>query len=228
MKKMIVVMIALVVSLSGCLPTVFQPKTPVPTPISEADLQATAAILSQQTLQSLLPTPTILPSVTPVVLPATQTPTLAVPTETQNPVLLTLTATLGTGTVTGINTTLVSGTLPFTGTPSATAKPAINTTPTETAHPLSYGTLPPNLPSGRIVLVNKAKVDVYISLRCITKDGNITILEYPVKASVQAKAPAGNYTYVAWVGGRQFTGSFSLSKDQDMVLNIFKDRIDIK
>ncbi|MDO8753126.1 MAG: hypothetical protein Q7J80_04460, partial [Anaerolineales bacterium] len=98
MKKMIVVMLALVVSLSGCLPTVFQPKTPVPTPISEADLQATAAILAQQTLQSL-PTATILPSNTPGIVIASVTPTQATPTATQNPILLTLTATLGTGTV---------------------------------------------------------------------------------------------------------------------------------
>jgi len=51
--------------------------------------------------------------------------------------------------------------------------------------------------------------------------------EYPLIASAQAKVHDGEYTYVAWVGDRQFTGSFSLFKDQDMVLNIFKDRIGI-
>lgn len=227
MKKMLVLLVMLAVSLSGCLPAMLQPEAANPTPILEADLQATAAILSQQTLQSL-PTATVAPSETAVVMTATETPIQSTPTVTQNPILLTLTATLGTGTVTANNETLVSGTLPFTITPSATAKPAFSATPSQTAHPQFSGTLPPNLPFGTITLVNKAKVDIYISLRCVTKEGYITILEYPVKSSVEAKAPAGKYTYVAWVGGRQFIGAFSLSKDQDLVINIFKDRIGIK
>lgn len=226
MKKMLVMMVALVITLSGCLPAMLQPETSNPAPISEADLQATAAILSQQTLQSL-PTETVAPSDTPVIMTATETPIQATPTETQNPILLTLTATLGTGTV-AVNETPASGTLSFTITPSGTANPAFSATPIQTAHPQFYGTLPPNLPFGQITLTNKAKADVYISLRCVTRDGHITILEYPVKSSVNAKAPAGKYTYVAWVGGRQFTGAFSLSKGQDLTINIFKGNISIK
>ena len=53
------------------------------------------------------------------------------------------------------------------------------------------------------------------------------LCEYPLKASAQARAPAGKYTYAAWPGGRQFTGAFSLSKDQDLAINIFKERIGI-
>ncbi|MDP1714098.1 MAG: hypothetical protein Q8L41_05075 [Anaerolineales bacterium] len=227
MKKMLVLMVVLVATLSGCLPAMLQPEAANPTLITEADLQTTAEILSQQTLQSL-PTATVAPSETAVVMTATETPIQSTPTATQNPILLTLTATLGTGTVSANNETPVSGTLPFTGTPSATAKPAFSATPTLEARPLSYGTLPPNLPSGTITLINNAKVDVYISLRSVTKEGYITILEYPIKSSVEAKAPAGKYTYVAWVGGKQFTGAFSLSKGQDLVINIFKDRIGIK
>jgi len=52
-------------------------------------------------------------------------------------------------------------------------------------------------------------------------------VQSPIKSSVEAKAPAGKYTYVARVGGRKFTGVFSLSKGQDLVINIFKDRIGI-
>lgn len=230
MKKIIILVTVLGVSLSACIPAVFQSQATNPTPISDEDLRATAAILSQQTLQSILPTETIAPSNTPVVKTPTNTPTQATPTETQNPVLLTLTATLGTGTVTAGteaagSSSVVAGTQPFTTTPSATPNPLTQTT---TPHPQFYGTLPPDLPFGFIYLVNKAKVEVYISLRCVTKDDYVTILEYPVKKTVKAKAPAGNYTYVAWVGGREFTGSFSLSTEQDLTINIFKDRIAIK
>lgn len=227
MNKTPVMVVVLVMMLSGCLPANLQPETINPTPISEADLQATAAILAQQTLQSL-PTATIAPSDTPVVMTVTETIVQNTPTETENPILLTLTATLGTGTVTANYESPVIGTLPFTITPSATANPVFSATPTQTAEPQFYGTLPPKLPFGNIRLLNKAKADVYISLRCVTREGYVTILEYPVKSSVEAKAPAGKYTYVAWVGGRQFTGAFSLSIGQDMVINIFKDNIGIK
>ncbi len=230
MKKIIALTFMLGISLSACLPAVFQPQADNPTPISEADLQGTAAVLSQLTLQSILPTDTTVPSDTPVVTTATNTPTQATPTETPNPILLTLTATLGTGTVTagtvvaGSPTVTITGTQPTTA-PSNTPNPL---TPTTAPHPQFSGTLPPALPFGFIYLENKAKVDVYISLRCVTRDGYVTILEYPVEKNVKAKAPAGKYTYVAWVGGRQFTGSFSLSKGQDLLINIFKDRIAIK
>ena len=234
MKKIFALVILLSVFLSACLPAALQPQAANPTPISEADLQGTAAVLSQQTLQAL-PTQTSAPSKTPIVTTPTNTPTQATVTETQNPVLLTLTATLGTGTVTAGTET--SGTLTSTraGTSLPTSTSTINPnstpnplTPTTTPHPQFYGTLPPNLPFGSIYLVNKAKVEVYISLRCETKDGYVTILEYPVKKTVKAKAPSGKYTYVAWVGGRQFTGSFSLSTGQDLTINIFKDKIAIK
>lgn len=223
MKKILIVTAALLTLLSGCLPAVLQPETTNPTPISEADLQSTAAVISQKTLQSL-PTQTVVPSETPLITTATQTPTQGTPTETLNPILLTLTATLGTGTVTANLDTPGIGTLPFTGTPN----PAFSATATIEAQPLSNGTLPPDLAYGYVTLVNKAKVDVYISLRCVTKEGYVTILEYPVKSSVDAWAPAGKYTYVAWVGGRQFTGAFSLAKDQDLLINIFKGNIAIK
>lgn len=88
MKKMFLLMVVLLVVLSGCLPAQSQPETINPTPISEADLQATAAVISQLTLNSL-PTATIAPSETPVVMTATETLTQAAPTETPNPVLLT-------------------------------------------------------------------------------------------------------------------------------------------
>jgi hypothetical protein len=225
MKKIFFLLAALCFILSAC--SVFatpQPQAVGPAPLSETDIQATVAFQVEQTLQSL-PTPTLAPSNTPVVMTATSTPTQAAttPTETQNPVLLTLTATLGTGTVT--LTAGAAGTLPFTTTPN----PAFSVTPTETNHYQYYGTMPPNLPSGYISMINMSKADVYISLQCTTQDGYVTIIEYPIGGSrVSTSAPAGKYVYVASVGGKKITGNFRLDKLQDLTLIIYKDRIEIK
>jgi hypothetical protein len=88
--------------------------------------------------------------------------------------------------------------------------------------------MPPALPYGEITLINRSKADVYISLRCVTKDDLVTIIEYPVNKVITARSPAGQYTYVVWVGGRKITGSFSLGKSEDLTINIFKDRVGIR
>ena len=59
-----------------------------------------------------------------------------------------------------------------------------------------------------------SKTDAYISLQCTTNDGYVTVIEYPLGGSrVEHSAPAGQYVYVAWVGGRKFTGSFNANWD---------------
>jgi hypothetical protein len=225
MKRMFYLLAILCFTVSACLlPTIPQPQAATPAPLSEIDGEATVAFQVEQTLQSL-PTPTLAPSNTPVVITSPSTPTLAVPTatptETQNPTLLTLTATLGTGTV-SVGTT---ATLPLTATPN----PAFSVTPTKGNHYQYYGTMPPNLPFGSISMLNKSKAEVYISLQCTTPDGYETVIEYPVGGSrLNIDAPAGKYIYVAWVGGRKITGNFKLDKVQDLMLTIYKDRVEIK
>jgi len=216
MKKIFFLLAALCFIVSACSSPA-APQAVGPTPPSETDIQATVAFQVEQTLQSL-PTPTLAPSNTPVVLASTSTPTEAVPTpiptETQNPSLLTLTATLG-----------VVGTAGSTSTPSFTPTPV----PIGTNHYQYYGTMPPNLPSGFISMINMSKLDAYISLQCTTPDGYKTIIEYPVGGSrINFSAPAGKYIYVAWVGGRNITGNFKLDKSQDLKITIYKDRIEIK
>ena len=130
MKKIYFFLAALCFTVSACMFSATpQPQVAGPAPLSETDIQATVAFQVEQTLQSL-PTPSLAPSNTPVVITVTSAPTQAVPTptstETQNPSLLTLTATLGTGTVV-VGT---AGTLPFTATPSSTPNPAFSVTPT--------------------------------------------------------------------------------------------------
>lgn len=228
MKKTLFLFVSLSLLLGACLPVFPQTQAATPTPVSQAELEVTAAVLAGQTLQALPTETVILPSETPVILTPTQTTVPETPTETPNPILLTLTATLGTGTPftdgSTPGTAVIVGTLPFTGTPGIVIDPR---TPTRTPRPLFHGTLPPSVPYGKVTLVNQAKADAYISLRCVTPEGYVTYLEYPVKQSVSSKAPAGTYTYVAWIGGRQFTGSFSLKKDGELTINLFKDKITI-
>jgi hypothetical protein len=226
MKKMLFLLIVFCLALSACAPAEIQPQATSPAPISDADIQATVAVQVEQTLQSL-PTLTLAPSTTPVVITATSVPTqtqqISTPTETQNPILLTLTATLGTGTVTMATGTV--GTLPFT----TTSNPALGVSSTETPYYQYAGTMPPDLPSGDISLINMSKRDASISLQCTSKDGYVTNIEYAMGGStVGDSIPAGAYTYVAWVGGKQFNGKFKLGNLQDIKFIIYKERIEIK
>jgi hypothetical protein len=231
MKKTLFPALGLTLILSACMPAFLQPTA---SPVPQVDLNATAAVLVQGSLEAF-PTPTLAPTNTPVVITATNTDTavLVTPSETQNSLLLTLTATLGTGTVTGdlpgLSTTPTitpTGTLP-TPTPSATANPAVSLTPSTTLHPQHYGTMPPDLPSGKITLINKSKTEAYISLQCTTKDGYTTIIEYPVEGWMEVKVPSGRYIYVAWVGGRQMSGNFKLSTAGELTIRIYKDKIEV-
>jgi hypothetical protein len=232
MKKVFLLFAASCFILSACVPDMLKPQatSPAPAPISEADIQATVAVQVAQTLQAL-PTPTLAPSNTPVVATATSAPTqtqtqpmpTVTATGTQNPTLLTLTATLGTGTVT--LTAGTAGTLPFT----ATSNLSISGTVTGTPYYQYAGTMPPDLPFGNISLINMSKTAASISLRCETKDGYVTYIDYPLGGStVDDSIPAGSYTYVAWVGGREFSNRFKLDKFQDLKFIIYKDRIEIK
>src|SRR5258706_1695972 len=228
MKKILLTIAISGLLLSSCLPAFFQPSPSNSTPVSETDLQATAAVLSQQTLQAL-PTATIAPSNTPVVAHPTNTATLSVLTQTAT---LTLTGTLSTSAPNASGTTTTStlapgGTLPVTMTKSVTPNFAISVTATETLHPQHYGTMPPYLPFGQVILVNKSKAEVYVSLQCTTKDGYKTIIESPITGTTKLKAPAGKYIIVAWVGGKKMIGNFSLGQSKDLKIKIFKDHLEI-
>jgi len=225
MKKTLFFLVtAFSLTLNACMPSIFQTDPASPLIKSEVDLQATVARSVQQTLHSM-PTPTFAPRNKALTVGATTTPSQIRPTtiETQNPLLLALTATLGTGTV--ITDANILG---LTGTLRVTPKPAFSVTSTETLHPRHYGTMPPNLPSGSVLLINRSKAEVYVSLQCTTVDGYLTIIEYPVGYKLETQAPAGKYIYVVWVGGNKIVGRFKLDKFQDLTLIIYKDRVEIK
>src|SRR5258706_14298252 len=164
MKKILLTIAISGLLLNSCLPAFFQPSASNSTAVSETDLQATAAVLSQQTLQAL-PTATIAPSNTPVVANPTNIATLSTSTT------LTLTGTLTTPTLSASGTAATftlapTGTLPVTITKRVTPNFAISVTATETLHPQHYGTMQHYLPLVQVILVNKSKNEVYFSLQC--------------------------------------------------------------
>lgn len=212
MKRTAVLVLAMALLLSACIPTLPQLQPPTEVPI--VDLQATDAAMAEthaaETLNAL-PTPTVEP--------ATDTPEPTA-TDIESPTATeTLTETLTPDpniTATETSTTFTATTTQFV------------VTATETLHPRFFGTLPPAIPYGEVKLINKSKVEVYISLQCTTIDGYKTIIEYPVYGRRDVFAPAGRYTYVAWVGGRQFLGAFGLGKSNEVEIIIEKDKITVQ
>jgi LysM repeat protein len=100
----------------------------------------------------------------------------------------------------------------------------ISTLPVEPEH-LSYGTVPPGTPKGKIDLSNKANGDVYVSLQGTTADGIRVINEYSVNGQMQVKVPSGSYTYVASVGGVKFVGQFHLSSDGERKITFHANKV---
>jgi len=240
MKKLFFLMIALSLIISACA----TPKNPLvpsgaanpsPTSISQKDLKATSEALVQQTLQAQ-PTPTLASTNTPVVVtetPAiTPSPTVEVTaTETQNPILLTLTATLGTGTpFTTPGTPSFNATL-APGTPTITPANGVSLTPSvEPTYPLTYGTMPPNVPAAKVTANNQTKDQAYVSVHCTTKQGYNSIVESPVapKSKKNIKVPAGSCSAVVWVGGKRFSTSFHLSPGGNVTLVITNKGVSAK
>ena len=214
-------MLAAAFLLSACIPALpqLQPSSEAPV----VNFQATeAAFVETHVAETLnaLPSPTLEPA-TDMSEPTsthTESPTTteaATETLTSDPdFTVTETGTAFTTTAT------ITGTLPTATQFVATA--------TETLYPRFFATLPPAIPYGEIRLGNRSKVEAYISLQCTTIDGYKTIIEYPVYGRMKVSAPAGKYTYVAWVGGRQFQGAFSLGKGNEVEIIIKKDEITVQ
>ena len=209
--KRVLLLVAVVLSLGACLPF---PNIGNPTPAvdiaatNQANLQTAVAqtLAAQPTLTSVPFTDTATLPVTSPTLPVTDTP---LPTDTQ---MSNLTTTPETAT-SGPDSLAATPNLAA-GQPTATWTLAVRT----------YGTLPPQVPFGRITLVNKAKAEAYISLH-VDLNGSNTVIEYPVHGTRSIQAPLGFYRYVAWVGGREMVGEFRLKRDQDLTIVLYKDRV---
>lgn len=194
-------------------------------PASEVDTQATIDAIVQaaaeQTRAAAQPSPTTAPPSQTAVQPpaASPTPSAAPVTATNVPPSSTpapnLTTTPGTAT---------SG--PTQNVTATAAKPGTLTL-TPTLGVLTYGTLPPAVPSARVTVINKSRAQAYISLQNYPANKEQAFLEYPVEGRVKINAPLGYYIYVVWVGGRQFVGEFRLHKNDDLTITIYKDKVEI-
>ena len=113
------------------------------------------------------------------------------------------------------------------GAPVWSGSTSTSTSYGETPAELSYGAAPEGFPTGQVKLTNNANADVYISLQGTTKDGVEVIKEYTVDGTMKVNVPAGWYSYVAWVGGTQFSGQFQLYVDGHVDITIFAHKINV-
>ncbi|MBM3123774.1 MAG: LysM peptidoglycan-binding domain-containing protein [Chloroflexi bacterium] len=89
----------------------------------------------------------------------------------------------------------------------------------------TYGTVPANTQKGTVKLTNSANGEVYVSLQGTTADGSSVINEYWVKGSMKVHVPAARYFYVAWVGGKKYTGSFNLGGEGDRSITFYSKKV---
>ena len=217
MKNILVLTLAAVIA-SSC--SVIQ--TPAPVVDTQATIDAIVRESAEQTLAAQ-PTPTTVQSTstdTPVVassptITSTSEPNVDAPSPTPVQNLTTTPATATSGPVQPDSTataTLAAG----------------GPTLTPTLGILTYGTLPPEVPSTKVTILNKSKAQAYISLQNDPPGRQVAILEYPVEKQVKVDAPLGYYLYVVWVGGRKITGEFRLHANDELTITIYKDRVEIK
>jgi hypothetical protein len=212
MKKPLFVVLILSFALSACLPAFLQQQPAV---------QETTAPMAVQ-ITATLPTPTLAGSTKVIALSPSPTGYTTVTTD------ISATTTMPTSSATPTDVSYI-----FTTTPSSTPTPIPTidgglATATAPLRVRFYGTLPPDLPSGSLMLSNKSKAEAYLSLQCTTSDGSTTIMEYPVRGTFGISVPAGQYVYVAWVGGKKMTGKFSLGKQQELHITLYKDKVRVE
>lgn len=193
-------------------------------PAADVDTRATIDAIVRKSAEETAaaqPLPTTVPPT------QTSTPVLAVSSPTLEATVTASAAASSSTPAPNLTTTPVTATSGPGDNPTATKAAPGNLTVTPTLGILLYGTLPPAVPSVKITVVNKSRAQAYISLQNRPPDGPAAFLEYPVRNQVKVDAPLGYYVYVVWVGGRQITGSFTLHKDDDLTITIFKDKVEI-
>jgi hypothetical protein len=209
MNRLVFAVVILLI-IGACLPSNLIPTTVAPT---QPNIQSAPT----QTA-TLPPTGTLVP-VTDTSTPPTASP-LASATETAT-----------TSPIPNLTTTFATAT-EFAGSPMAeTATLAVADIGTMSSTPemLTYGTLPPEAhPFSQITLINRSRAQAYISLQTTTERFGPTIIEHFVTRIVEVKAPVGYYLYVAWVGGNKMIGNFRLTRDDDLLITLYKDSVVIR
>ncbi len=246
MKKILIVALVSVLTLSACIPGILEPQADTAAPV---DLQATvehaASTKAAETIVSL-PTPTLEP---PTLEPPTPEPTAteqaatetAAPTETES-------EPPDAGTPSGTP----DGTLPAetdtTETPEGTITPKGTITPEETptlqpptatetsiypspTSPISINEPPSYVPRYRIKVVNKSGVRAYISLQgYVDVDGGYyPIIEYDLNRweKTNLRVPKGYYTCIVYVGSDPMVKTFGVYSNNAATVVIYKDKVNI-
>jgi len=193
----------------ACLPTF--PISIEPT----VEARATATLIAK--------TPTLLSTATVAPVTQTSSPVVAPPVpQISDTPALPLLPDLTTTPATATSVPVISAT-----TNTATLVTGLRTF-TPTLGILTYGTLPPDVPSTPLIIWNRSKAQAYISLQVTLNDGRYAILEYPVTRRITIDAPIGSYVYVAWVGGKKMDGGFRLHSNDHLTIILYKDRIVIQ
>jgi LysM repeat protein len=105
----------------------------------------------------------------------------------------------------------------------------VGTSSTGTSGDLSYGTVPAKASYRTINLINYANADVYVSFQGVTKTDQVNVtFEYSVDGSRTVSIPAGQYHYVAWVGGKEFVGDFKLREGVSLSIRFYPDRVTVR
>ena len=233
MKKIILLALVVLLSLTACVPD-FLNSGAQDAPAESVDVAATVdAAASTQAVETFaaLASPTMeepTAEATVEEVPATATETLA-PTET---------ATLEiseTATETP-EETLSAQTETVTGTPeeslsaeTATITPtATNALPTLTP-PISINEPPASVPRHKVKVRNNTKVSVYISLHGSTEGGYKPIVESPLGPwqKIKLTVPEGYYTIVVYVGSDPIIDHVYIHRSNTVEITIKEDSIKV-
>jgi LysM repeat protein len=91
--------------------------------------------------------------------------------------------------------------------------------------PRSAGGVPEGTPIVKVKLINASAAEVYVSLQGTTRDGLPVINETPVSGTTSVKVPAGWYVYVAWVGGKKYSGQFNMRAASDPTITFYINKV---
>ena len=85
--------------------------------------------------------------------------------------------------------------------------------------------IPKNAAYATVWLINKSETEVYISLHTSRADGSNALNEFPVKNRLGVDIPVGWVDYVAYVGGRKFTGGFMLKEGTQHTITFNRSKV---
>ena len=112
--------------------------------------------------------------------------------------------------------------------PISTYYPTVVATTTSAQEPQKFSDnseIPKNAAYATVWLINKSETEVYISLSTSRADGSNGLNEFPVNNRLSVEIPTGWVDYVAYVGGRKFTGGFLLKEGTQHTITFNRSKV---